>query len=104
MSITQPALDGTIPAPIADDYEEWAIAARPVYVAAAKSGLPFVCWKVARDAKLSNPPDQKRDWARFIGELHSGGVIRLAGFGFARDGSAVRKWIGTTAAREGRAA
>jgi hypothetical protein len=104
MTAVQDSLPADFPIPEPTDYETWAIAARPVYVAAAKTGLPFVCWKVARDAKLPGPPDQKRDWARFIGELHSGGVIRLAGFGFARDGSAVRKWIGTTAAREGRVA
>jgi hypothetical protein len=104
MTAVQPSLPADFPEPEPSDYDTWASECRPAFVAAARAGQPFVCWKVARDAKLPNPPDQKRDWARFIGELHHDNVIRLNGFGLARDKSCVRRWIGTTAAREGRVA
>lgn len=81
------------------DYETWAAGARPAYVAAAATGRSFVCWKVARDAGLPDPPNPSRDWARLMGSLHHDGVVRYDGFGLARDKSAVRRWRGTAASR-----
>jgi hypothetical protein len=104
MTITQPSLPADFPESEPSDYDTWAAECRPAFVAAARAGQPFVCWKVARDAKLPAPPNQKRDWARLIGDLHRDGVIEEDGFGFARDHSCVLAWRGTRAALEGRAA
>lgn len=88
----------------ADDYETWAETARPAFEQVAATGRPFICWRVARDHEVPEPPNPQRDWARFMGQLHHAGVIRTDGFGFARDKSAVRRWRGTRAARRGAAA
>lgn len=104
MTTVQPALPADFPEPEPSDYETWAAAVRPAFVDVARTGRSFVCWEIARDAKLPAPPNQKRDWARLIGELHRDGVIEDDFFGFARDHSCVRRWRGTRAARTGRAA
>lgn len=104
MTAVQPSLPADFPEPEPSDYDTWAAGARPAYVAAAKTGQSFVCWQVARDAKIPAPPCPERDWARLMGELHHDGIIRYDGFGFARDKSCVRRWKGTRAARTGRAA
>lgn len=103
MPAQQPQLDGTLPTP-ADDYETWETEVWPTYVEAARSGRPFVCWRIAQAHNLPNPPCVERDWARLMGRLHHDGIVRYDGFGFARDKSACRRWRGTRAAQAGRAA
>ncbi|BBB01028.1 hypothetical protein RVR_8260 [Actinacidiphila reveromycinica] len=93
----------TPPAPSAD-YETWAETVRPVYAAAASTGRTFLCWHIARDHHLPDPPNPKRDWARLMSDLHRAGLIRQDGYGEARDHSAVHAWRGTRAAMQGRAA
>ncbi|MBD0743510.1 hypothetical protein [Streptomyces sp. CBMA152] len=112
MSHVQPAFDGTefaAPAPAVsrrsiDDYEAWESIVRPVFVEVAKAGRPFLCWKVAQQHDLPEPPSQKLDWARLMASLHRDHIIRCDGFGLARDKSACRRWRGTTEAMQGRAA
>lgn len=82
------------------DFETWAESVIPTFRKVAATGRSFVCWQVARDHKLPAPPNQERDWARLMGRLHHDHVIRYAGFGLARDKSAVRRWTGTAAARK----
>jgi len=107
----QPALDGTIPAASVskarrrvEDYELWVNEVRPVFEDVAASGRSFLCWQIARDHNLPDPPDRDHDWGRLMASLHRDGLIRTNGFGLTRDKSGVRRWIGTRAAREGRAA
>ncbi|WP_406123081.1 hypothetical protein OHQ89_12735 [Streptomyces canus] len=104
----QPALDGSVPKSRIqeriDNYETWVERVRPTYVAVAKTGQPFLFWKVARDHELPDPPDRDHDWGRFAATLHKDGVTRCDGFGHTRDKSAVRRWRGTVAAMQGRAA
>lgn len=109
MSLIQPTFDGNqldAPAPSGtphlDDYDAWVSLVRPTFVAVARAGRPFVCWQIAKTHQLPEPPDQKRDWARLMGSLHRDGLIRCDGFALARDKSAVRRWRGTRAARDGR--
>ncbi|MEV6696283.1 hypothetical protein AB0M68_03845 [Streptomyces sp. NPDC051453] len=107
----QPALDGSIPAPKipaarrrVEDFETWVEEVRPKFVEIAKTGSPFLCWKVARQHELPDPPDRDHDWGRFMAGLHRDGLVRTDGFGLTRDKSGVRRWRGTRAAIEGRAA
>lgn len=91
------------PEPV-DDYETWEALVRPTFLAAAATGRPFLCWTVAREHKLPDPPNQKLDWARLISGLRHDGLIYRIGFGDARDGSAVKEWCGTRQARQETAA
>ncbi|MFI0900606.1 hypothetical protein [Streptomyces sp. NPDC020983] len=93
-----------MPEPPKSEYETWADAIRPVYVNVAATGRRFVCWEIARDNQLPEPPNPQRDWARFMGEFHRDGLIRQDGYGEARDHSAVKQWRGTHAARREAAA
>ena len=112
MSHVQPAFDGTelaAPAPaksrrVIEDYEAWVSEVRPVFVAAAKAGRPFVCWKIADANNLPEPPHQERDWARLMASLRRDHIVRYDGFGLARDKSAVRRWRGTADAMQERTA
>lgn len=101
----QPALDGTIPADAiskarrrVDDYKTWINEIRPVFEKAAATGRPFLCWKIARENDLPDPPDRDHDWGRFAATLHREGLLRTDGFGLTRDKSAVRRWRGTRGA------
>ncbi|MFS4103833.1 hypothetical protein [Streptomyces sp. PD-S100-1] len=107
----QLALDGSIPEPAksrarqqAEDYETWAATVRPTFAEIAKTGQPFLFWKVARDHELPDPPDRDHDWGRFAAALHKDGLIRVDGYGHTRDKSAVRRWRGTAAAMKGHVA
>jgi hypothetical protein len=104
----QPALDGSVPKSRAqeriEDYETWVDRVRPTFVDVARTGAPFLCWKVAREHELPDPPDRDHDWGRFMASLHKDGVVRCDGFGHTRDKSAVRRWRGTVAAMKGLAA
>lgn len=102
-SMTPTPLPG-MPEPPTDDYNTWEAAVRPVFEAAAKTGRPFLCWIVADDHHLPHPPDQKLDWARLMKGPRCDGLIYQSGYGAARDGSAVKQWRGTRAARREAAA
>ncbi|MFC9987813.1 hypothetical protein ACWF76_05885 [Streptomyces globisporus] len=112
MTHIQPAFDGTELAAAApsiarrkiDDYNAWVSEVRPVFEEIARTGQPFLCWKVAKDNDLPDPPDRDHDWGRFVATLHREGLIRLDSFGLTRDKSAVRRWRGTSAARRDGAA
>jgi hypothetical protein len=112
MTHVSPAFDGiqlTAAAPAAtrrvmDDYEAWVDEVRPTFVAVAKTGQPFLCWKVAQAHNLPEPPSKRLDWARLMRALHRAGIIRCDDFGLARDKSACRRWRGTVEAMQGRAA
>lgn len=112
MTHIAPAFDGTELAAAApsesrrriEDYEAWESEVRPVFVKVAKTGRPFLCWQVAKDHDLPDPPDRDHDWGRFASSLHREGVTRPAGYGLTRDKSAVRRWRGTVDAMQGRAA
>jgi hypothetical protein len=93
-----------MPEPPRSEYETWVDEVWPAYVEAAAAGRRFVCWEIAREKQLSNPPDQQRDWARLMGDLHRADIVEPDGFGYARDHSAVQAWRGTRAAQQGRAA
>lgn len=82
-----------------DDYESWEALVRPAFIAIAAAGTPFICWVVAKECRLPEPPDRRRDWARLMVGLHRDGIVRRDGFGYARDHSAVTRWRGTRAAR-----
>jgi len=88
----------------ADDYATWEALVRPTFETVAATGRPFLCWTVAKDHDLPNPPNQKLDWARLISGLRRDGLIYQDGFGDARDQSAVKQWRGTRAARREAAA
>lgn len=83
----------------AEDYPSWEARVRPTFLAIAATGRPFICWQVAREHRLPEPPDRRRDWARLMANLHRDGLVRRDGFGYARDHSAVTRWRGTRAAR-----
>lgn len=108
MTSIQPALDGSVPKSRTqqriDDYDTWVELVRPTFVEVAKTGQPFLCWKVAQQHELPDPPDRDHDWGRFMASLHKDGIVRCDGFGLTRDKSGVRRWRGTRAAIEGRAA
>lgn len=112
MTNIAPVFDGNqleAPAPsasrrIVDDYEAWESEVRPAFVEAAKTGRPFLCWKIAQANDLPEPPNQQRDWARLMAGLHRDQIVRCDGFGLARDKSACRRWRGTVEAMQGRAA
>lgn len=112
MTHLAPAFDGTELAAAApaksrramDDYEAWVSEVRPTFVKVAKTGRPFLCWKVADAHDLPEPPSQRLDWARLMSSLHRDRIIRCDGFGLARDKSACRRWRGTVEAIQGRAA
>lgn len=104
MTATATPLPGMPEPEHADDYTTWETLVRPTFEGVAATGQPFICWHVARDHELPEPPNRDRDWARFIGRLHHDGVIRTDGFGLARNKSAVRRWRGTRAARREAAA
>lgn len=93
-----------MPEPPKTDYETWADQVRPTFEQVAATGQAFLCWTVAKQYELPDPPNPSRDWARLIGALHHDGVVRYDGFGLARDKSAVRRWRGTAAARRENAA
>ncbi|MGW1533918.1 hypothetical protein [Streptomyces aureus] len=103
MPAQQPTLDGTLPTP-ADDYDTWETEVWPTFVAAARSGRPFVCWRIAQAHDLPNPPCQELHWARLMSHLRRERIVRYDGFGLARDKSACRRWRGTAEAIAGRIA
>lgn len=82
-----------------EDYQTWEGTVRPTFLAIAASGRPFVTWAVAKEYRLPEPPDRRRDWAQLMIGLHREGLVRRDGFGYARDHSAVTRWRGTRAAR-----
>ena len=111
----QPALDGTVPAPKvpaavrrAADYETWLDEVRPAFEAAAATGRPFTTYSVVDTAKLPEPPDSAHMWGRLMTLLQDEGWIRKHGWACSERPTAhhsgVRVWIGTRAARNGRAA
>lgn len=115
MTATQPALDGTIPAPKipaarqrAEDYETWIDAVWPAFVAAAETGRVFTCYEIADAHKLPEPPDSAHHWGRLMTLLKDEGYIKTAGWACSDRPSAhhsgVRTWKGTRAAQLGRAA
>ncbi|RCH70521.1 hypothetical protein DT019_03250 [Streptomyces sp. SDr-06] len=111
MTLVQPALDGSIPAPKIpaarrriEDYETWVAEVWPVFVEVAKTRRRFVTWQIEDEYDLPDPPKRECDWGRLMARLHAEGIVEYAGFGLTRDKSGVRRWRGTTAAVEGRAA
>ncbi|HTF09404.1 MAG TPA: hypothetical protein VK659_14650 [Asanoa sp.] len=98
----QAVLEG-MPAPPPTDYETWRDTVWPSYLAAARTGHDFLCWHVAEANDLPEPAEP-RYWPRLIAELQRADVIRFAGYGDARDGSACKRWQGTRSAIQGRAA
>ncbi|MGW4505755.1 hypothetical protein ACWENO_14055 [Streptomyces sp. NPDC004436] len=103
MTAVQPHLDGTIPPP-ATDYETWLDQIRPAFADAARSGREFACWHIKVDKKLPDPPKPKTQWGSAMHHFAAEGLLEPASFTTTRDGSAVRTWRGTRAARQGRAA
>lgn len=103
MAAIQPALDGTMPAPV-DDYESWAERVRPAFERAAATGREFASWHIKVAEKLPEPPNPRSMWGQLLHRLHDEGLIQPASFTTTRDGSGVRTWRGTRAARRGRAA
>lgn len=103
MSTVQPALDGSVPEPSVD-FDTWAEMVRPAFVEAARSGREFASWHIKVKAKLPEPPNPKAMWGQLLHRLHDEGLIEPASFTTTRDGSGVRTWRGTRAARQGRAA
>lgn len=93
-----------MPEPPRSDYETWVADVRPTYVTVAATGQRFVCWQIARDHHLPDPPNPQRDWARLMADLHRDDIVHPDGFDYARDHSAVLAWRGTQAAVQGRAA
>lgn len=111
MTAVQPALDGSMPEPAVpsarrrvEDYETWVAEVRPVFEKVAATGRPFLCWQIAHNNQLPDPPDRDHDWGRLMARLHHDRLIRTNGFGLTRDKSSVRRWRGTRAAQQGRAA
>lgn len=115
MAAIQPALDGTLPTPKtppgrprAADYETWMAAVRPAYETAAASGKPFTTYDIADANRLPEPPDPAHHWGRLMTLLQDEGWIRKHGWTCSTrpttHASGVRVWIGTRAARTGRAA
>lgn len=98
MKTTQPALDGTVPTP-APDFDSWVELVRPAFVAAAKSSAEFASWHIKISEKLPDPPKPQYQWGALMVRLHDEGLIQPASFTTTRDGSGVRTWRGTRAAR-----
>jgi hypothetical protein len=114
VTITQPALDGTVPEPKipvarqrAEDYETWVAEVWPAFVTAAETGRTFTCYSVADLHKLPEPPDHHQ-WGRLMTLLKEEGYIKTAGWAASdrptANHSGVRTWKGTRAAANGRAA
>lgn len=103
MTAVQPALDGSIPAPTVD-FETWVDTVRPAFVAAARTGREFASWHIKVDAKLPEPPNPRSMWGQLMHRLSEEGLLEAVSFTTTRDGSGVRTWRGTRAARNGRAA
>jgi hypothetical protein len=102
VTLTQPALDGTIPEPAADDYEEWIDLVWDAYVRAADSGQPFTISEVAENKKLPDPPKPQSQWGHLPGRLVKAGLIEP----YIRTGKSSRRsvhkslvnmWIGIPA-------
>lgn len=102
MTAVQQPLDG-MPEP-ADDYETWVEKVRPAFERAAATGREFASWHIKVDQELPEPPKPQFQWGTLLHRLESEGLIRPASFTTTRDGSAVRTWRGTRAARRGEAA
>ena len=104
----QPALDGSVPKSRTrqriDDYAMWVDTVRPTFVEVARTGESFLFWQIAHNYDLPDPPDRDHDWGRLAAQLHREGITRKDGFGLTRDKSGVRRWRGTVAAIQGRAA
>lgn len=89
---------------VGPDYETWLQQIRPAFAAAARSGREFACWHIKVDKKLPDPPKPKTQWGSAMHHFTAEGLLEPASFTTTRDGSAVRTWRGTRAARMGRAA
>lgn len=111
----QPALDGTIPpahVPAArrraEDYETWIAVVRPVFATVAATGRTFTCYEIADQYRLPEPPDGAHHWGRLMSLLREDGVIARHGWACSSrpttNQSGVRRWRGTRAAQQGRAA
>ena len=103
MTAVQQPLDG-MPEPPPDEYETWVETVRPAFVAAARTGREFASWHIKVDAHLPDPPNPRSQWGHLMHRLHDEGLLEPASFTTTRDGSGVRTWRGTRAARAGRAA
>lgn len=89
-----------------EDYETWLEEVRPVFVEVAASGRKVTCYQVVDEYGLSEPPDGAHQWGRFMAQLHTDGIFKVAGWACSKrptaNDSGVRQWQGTKAAREGR--
>lgn len=105
MTAIQQPLDGMPEPPPPDaEYETWVETVRPAFAAAARTGREFASWHIKVDARLPEPPNPRAQWGALMHRLHDEGLIEPASFTTTRDGSSVRTWRGTRAARQGRAA
>jgi hypothetical protein len=97
----QPALDGTVPTPGPDDYEEWVEQVWDAYVRAADSGLPFTISEVAQREKLPDPPKPQAQWGHLPARLVKAGIIEPHATGKSErrtvHHSLVIQWIGIPA-------
>jgi hypothetical protein len=103
VTAVQPALDGSVPEPC-PDFDAWVEQVRPAFERAAATGREFASWHIKVDQELPEPPNPKAMWGQLMHRLREEGLLEPASFTTTRDGSGVRTWRGTRAARQGRAA
>lgn len=115
MTLVQPALDGSVPAPKIpaarrriEDFEAWMAEIRPAFEAAARSGREFTAYAIADAENLPDPRDPQSQWGRAMTIFRGEGLIETANWACSdrptAHHSGVRTWRGTRAARTGRAA
>ena len=105
MTAIQQPLDGMPEPPHPDaDYETWVEQVRPAFEQAARTGREFASWHIKVDAKLPDPPNPRSMWGQLMHRLSEEGLLEAVSFTTTRDGSGVRTWRGTRAARTEKAA
>jgi hypothetical protein len=104
MTVIQPALEGMPTPEPSEDFETWAEQVRPAFVRAAATGREFASWHIKVAEQLPEPPNPKAMWGQLLHRLHDEGLLQPTSWTTTRDGSGVRTWRGTRAARAGRVA
>lgn len=106
MTAIQPALDGSVPPPArprASDYETWIETVRPVFEKVAATSRRWTSYEVADEHNLPDPPKPQSQWGRLVGMLRDEGLIEAVGWANSDrpgdNGSGVKVWRGTRAAR-----
>jgi hypothetical protein len=87
----------------AEEYEAWCDEIRPVFERVATTRRSWTSFEIADEYDLPDPPNPKSHWGSFVHSLAADGLIEHVGYDETTrpggDGSAVKVWRGTRAAR-----